>query len=56
MAKCKQCGRDIFLDYTNPNVHYGMPPKLCSNCEYINNAKVGDWLQDSKGNYYQKEA
>lgn len=56
-VKCTTCGCDTFLDHSNPNLHYSnaYSNTECMNCKFMSSLKVGDWYQDKKGNYHQKE-
>lgn len=55
MAVCSKCGSQIIEDTINPNIHYSKPKKICEYCKRKESAKPGTWLQDEKGNYYQKD-
>lgn len=51
---CKQCGNKIIENDNDPNVHYSTPSDICMHCERFNKLKIGDWYQDSEGNYKKK--
>jgi len=52
---CKQCGKPIIEDTTNPAIHYSTPSEICMHCEIKNNKKRGEWYQDRNGEYRQKK-
>jgi len=53
--KCKQCGKKFFVDYSNPNIHYGPTPSICSPCTEFNTLPVCGIYQTSDGEYHKKE-
>ena len=56
--KCSRCKKDYFVDEDNPNYHYSSQTdiKMCSWCnEYYNSLKKGDWYQNEKGEFLQKD-
>ena len=58
--KCTSCGKKVFKDFSNPNIHYlskenGTKNFKCSWCENYESLKIEDWYQDEKGNYHKKK-
>jgi len=54
--KCKKCGKDYYEDDSNPNIHYSdNNVQLCGWCKNYESLKVGEWYQDSKGDFIQKK-
>ena len=55
VSYCSKCARRILEDDSNPNIHYSNSQTVCDRCIRKEEAPVGTWFQDSKGNYYQKQ-
>jgi len=51
---CIKCG-GVIVQSQSPQEHYSTPENVCFHCSVRANAKVGDWLQHTNGEYYQKE-
>ena len=58
-VKCSKCCKDYFINHNDPNVHYAPIDRnevlMCRHCGNYENLKVGEWYQESNGEYKQKE-
>ena len=59
--KCTSCGKQTYKDFSNPNIHYSVSENdisnfKCHHCLNFESLKVGEWYQNEKGEYFQKEA
>ncbi len=54
--KCKQCKKQFVVDYSNPNIHYGPTPTICSPCKEFNALPIGGTYQNEKGEFLTKTA
>jgi len=52
--KCDICGH-LIISVQTAAEHYSEPVTICPDCQRKVAAKIGDWLQDEYGNYYQKD-
>jgi len=54
--KCTQCSKKFFVNYSDPHVHYGPTPTLCSFCNEFNKLPIGGTYQSEDGQFHTKEA
>jgi len=57
-VKCSKCKKDYFINHNDPQLHYAPMDEnevlMCRSCFQYENAADGTWLQDERGNYFQK--